>query len=164
MAYQPRVSKARFTVQDIAPEQMIRIGEAYRESQDRRLSQALDLRDAPAPPLKRVQRSNFKSVNQERLYRISPDYRRKGYADYKVSKFGGQPVRDWFRTGLTRRSIKVLFARPNQVKVGPANDTADRRITFNQRRWPQFGVSPNDQRAIAAAVAALKFVRAERVT
>lgn len=163
MAYQPKVSKARFRVGDIPADAMIRVGEAYRKSQDGRLARALDIRDASAPPLKRVQRSNFRTVNQERLYRISPDYRRKGYADYKVSKFGGQPIRDWFRTGLTRRSIKVLSARPNQVSIGPTNSTADLRITFNQRRWPQFGVSPNDQRAITAAVAAIRFVRVEQV-
>jgi hypothetical protein len=65
---------------------------------------------------------------------------------------GKRPIRDWFLSGLTRGSIKVLQAEPNRVVIGSGNPVGDLRIRVNQKRERQFGVSPTDLTAIKDAV------------
>lgn len=143
--------KARFHEPGLTADQMLRVGEALRKSVFDRIRLGQDVNDRAAPPLTQTQRSNSKTVDQQRLYWISKGTR-KTYAHYKVVKYGGKPIRDWWRTGRTLRSMKVLRAMKNQVVVGFTDAVSNARAFFNNRRWRQFGVSPRDREALAAAV------------
>jgi hypothetical protein len=121
------VNKLRFNEDHVDATGMREIGNSFIASQDARLSQALNVRDQPAKPLK------------------------SAYARAKAAK-GKKPIRDWFLSGLTRLSIQVLQAIQNRVVIGSGNPTGDLRIRVNNRREKQFGVSPKDLENIKAAV------------
>jgi hypothetical protein len=141
MAFQAKISRARFTVTDFSPREMVSLAESLRSAIFMRLDQALDVYDAPAKPL------------AER------------YAKYKQRRTGSG-VRDLKLTGETRRAIKVLSAGPNRAVLGPMKGyknawrlkAGKSALTYSQllflknRQSPQWGVSPNDERALAAAI------------
>jgi len=88
---------------------------------------------------------------------------RRGYADYKRAR-GLQPIRDWFWTGRTMRSLKVKSASENRAVIGFVDPNADRIAHVNNLREKQFGVSPTDRQALNAAVlAAIRQVPVVRI-
>lgn len=142
MAFQTKISRARFTVTDYSPQEMVSIAESLQSSIFMRLDQALDVYDAPAKPLK------------------------ERYAKYK-QKRGGSGLRDLKLTGETRRSIKVLSAGPNRAVLGPMQAykqawrlrVGKRALTYSQVLWVnnrksmQWGVSPRDEQNLLRALA-----------
>lgn len=141
MAFQPKISRARFTVADYSPQEMISIAESLRQTIFVRLDQALDVYDRPAEPLA------------------------EGYSRRKLRR-GAAPVRDLKMTGETRRAIKVLSAGPNRAVLGPLRafkqawrlkagkatvQYAD-VLFYNNRRSLQWGVSPRDERELLRAL------------
>ena len=143
--FKPVVSrKARFSEPGLDAEQMLRIGEKVRGSIYDRIRAALDVNDRPAPPLRQTMRSNFRDVRGQRLFSIGAS-NRKTYAHYKVTRYGGKPIRDWWRSGRTLRSLKVLRAAKNRVVIGFTDAVSNMRAFFNNRRWKQFGMSPRDK-------------------
>ena len=141
MAFQPKISRARFTIKDFSPREMISIAESLKQTIFMRLDQALDVYDAPAKPLA------------------------AGYAKFK-QKRTGRNVRDLNLTGETRRAIKVLSAGPNRAVLGPLRAfkqawrlkagksvlTYSQVLFLNNRRSLQWGVSPRDEQELQKAV------------
>ena len=89
---------------------------------------------------------------------------RRGYPDYKAAR-GLQPIRDWTWSGHTLRCLKVLTANENRAAIGFLDEalpgrrqTASQIAAFNNRREPQWGVSPRDRQAVLAAFQARPFV------
>ena len=119
---------------DYTPQQMAIIGEAGRASMYDRIRLSVDVYDRPAPPLK-----------------VPAKYPNGGYPRYKVSKYGGRPIRDWWRTGQTLRAMKVIQAATNRVVIGFTTPAANLRAFLNNRRWRQFGLSPRDLIAVNRA-------------
>lgn len=141
MAFQTKISRARFTVADYSPQEMVALAESLRSTIFMRLDQALTLYDGPAAPLK------------------------ERYGKYK-QKRGRSGVRDLNLTGETRRAIKVLSAGPNRAVLGPIRaykqawrlKAGKPAITYSQllflknRQSPQWGVSPRDERELLRAL------------
>jgi phage gpG-like protein len=117
-------SRARFAVTAFPADRMRSIGDALVSSIQARLARGLTTEDAPAPPL------------------------REKYARYKQRK-GGQPIRDWKRTGRTLRALGVTSATNNKAVVGFSDPVAAMRAAMQNRRIRQFGVSANDSANIA---------------
>lgn len=92
-----------------------------------RIRRGLDVADGPAPPLT------------------------KKYLRAKLGR-DREPIRDWEWRGALR-GIRALHGESNeQIVVGITNATALRIASFQQARWPQFGVSPSDRRKLIATL------------
>ena len=145
MAFQVKITRARFVLGPFTAEDMLSIGNVLRDSIAARIGKGLNVNDAPAKALKPGRNG------------------RRGYPDYKKTR-GLQPIRDWFWTGRTMRSLKVKSASENQAVIGFFDPNADRVAHVNNLREKQFGVSPKDRSALNAAVlAVLRQARAIRV-
>ena len=120
------VKRSRFVVPGFGLSVMRRIGEKVRSSVDARIAAGLTVYDSPAPPL---------SVR---------------YATYKQRK-GLAPLRDWWNTERTRRSLKVMSVGQGEATIGFVDGVADFRVTMNNRRIRQFGMSPKDTEALKRA-------------
>ena len=145
MAFQARITRARFVLGPFTAEDMQTLGGVLVDSISTRIRQALDVNDAPAKALKPGRNG------------------RRGYPDYKIAR-GLMPIRDWAWTGRTVRSLKVKSANENQAVIGFVDPNADRVAHINNLREKQFGVSPKDRSALNAAVLALlRQARAIRV-
>lgn len=165
MAFEPKISRARFTVRDYSPREMISISDSLRQTIFRRLDQALDVNDQPAPPLTDETRAERFSVSQKK-YVTSKG---RGYKTRKLQKTG-RGVRDLNLTGETRRMIRTLRAGPNTAVLGPVQGSKQAwrlaagkpSITYSQllfiqnRRSLQWGVSRNDERALMQALNRLR--------
>jgi sulfur relay (sulfurtransferase) DsrC/TusE family protein len=125
------VKRARFVVGLPSAEQMIGLATEVKDDVKARILRAEDVDDRPAPKLK--ERTDGKL----------------GYPHYKVVKYGGKPIRDWWRTGRTLRSMQVLRAGPGKAVIGFVDPTTNNRAFFNNRLWRQFGVSPRNRALIA---------------
>ena len=136
MAYQTKVTRARWVLGPFTSEDMLTIGNVVRDSIAERIGKGLNVEDAPAKPLKPGRNG------------------RRGYPDYKVAR-GLQPFRDWFWTGRTMRSLKVKAASENRATIGFVDPNADRIAHANNLREKQFGVSPKDRMALRAIVLAV---------
>jgi hypothetical protein len=119
---------------------MAQIGEIVARSIRDRIHSGLNVNDAAAKALK-----PGRTVNGHQL---------RGYPDYKSAR-GLQPIRDWTWTGRTMRALKALSANENKVTIGFSDPVADYRAHINNRREKAFGVSPNDHKALNAAVLAM---------
>lgn len=117
------VRKARFAAPGYRPEQMIAIAQATADDIRVRIMRAQDVNDGIAPGLKAA------------------------YAKRK-SQRGGNPIRDWFLTGRTLRSLKVLSAAQNRAVIGFTDAVSNFRAALNNRRWRQFGISPTNRQAL----------------
>lgn len=138
MTFQAKITRARFVLGPFTAEQMRGIGEVAAESIKTRILGGNNVQDSPSKALK------------------------AGYAKSKMKR-GRAPIRDWFFRGLTLGSLKVKTADENRVVVGFVNDQADRIAHRNNLREKAFGVSPNDRKAVNAAVlASLKQFRVVR--
>ncbi len=136
MAFTAKITRARFVLGPFTSEDMLAIGNVLRDSIAARIGKGLNVNDAPAKALKPGRNG------------------RRGYPDYKKAR-GLQPIRDWFWTGRTMRSLKVKSASENRAVIGFVDPNADRIAHVNNLREKQFGVSPNDRQALSRAVLAL---------
>jgi len=114
------------------------LGTAVQTSVRERIRRAVDVYDSPAPPLKQHKRN--------------PN---SGYPAFKVRRYGGKPIRDWWRTGRTLRSLQTLSISYNRVVVGFTDSVSDFRAFINNRRHLQFGVSPRDRQNILSKLSEL---------
>ncbi len=145
MAFTAKITRARFVLGPFSSEDMLSIANTLRGSIAGRIGKGLNANDAPAKALKPGRDG------------------RRGYPDYKKAR-GLQPIRDWFWTGRTMRSLKVKSANENQAVIGFVDPNADRIAHVNNLREKQFGVSPTDRQALNAAVlTAIRQVRPVRV-
>jgi hypothetical protein len=145
MAFTAKITRARFVLGPFSSEDMLSIANTLRDSIAGRIGKGLNVNDAPAKALKPGRNG------------------RRGYPDYKRAR-GLQPIRDWFWTGRTMRSLKVKSASENRAVIGFVDPNADRVAHVNNLREKQFGVSPTDRQALNAAVlAVLRQARAIRV-
>ncbi len=133
MAFTAKITRARFVLGPFTSEEMLAIGNVLRDSIAARIGRGMNVTDAPAKALKPGRNG------------------RRGYPDYKKAR-GLQPIRDWFWTGRTLRSLKVKSASENQAVIGFVDPNADRIAHVNNLRAKQFGVSLKDRQALGAAV------------
>jgi hypothetical protein len=117
-------------------------GRLIGESIKPRIQAALDVKDNPAPPLKRPRGPAGSAVSLESIGRRL-SY--KGYPDYKVRVHGGKPIRDWTRTGQLMDNLKAKKSSRNKATIGWTRPDMERRASYNNRRWRQFGMSPRDR-------------------
>ena len=127
LRFQPVIKRARFNAVGFSPQQMLQFGNVLLRSIQGRLDKGQDIYDHAAPPLK-------------------PSYARR------KERYAGTTIRDLRLTGRTRRSMKVVEAGQNYGVIGFTDDEAANRVRWNQRRSRQWGVSPNDEKALARAV------------
>ena len=106
------------------------LGETALRSVKTRMTNAIDIHDEPAKRL----------VNK--------------YAEKKASK-GLQAVRDWYFSGGTRRSFKVISANENRVLIGPTDARANTIVAAQNRACPMWPLSPKDYEAVYAEVRAV---------
>ena len=145
MPFQAKITRARWVLGPFTSEDMVSIGNVVRDSIAQRIGKGLNANDEPAKPLKPGRNGH------------------RGYPDYKIAH-GLQPLRDWFWTGRTMRSLKVKSANENRAVIGFVDPKADLVAHVNNLRDKQFGVSPKDRSALNAAVlAVLRQARAVRV-
>ena len=135
MAFQAKITRARFVLGPFTSEDMLTIGGVLRDSIAERIGKGLNVNDAPARALKPGRNG------------------RRGYPDYKSAR-GLQPIRDWFWTGRTMRSLKVKSASENRAAIGFVDPKADRVAHLNNMRERQFGISPRDRKVLTAAISA----------
>jgi hypothetical protein len=142
MPFTAKITRARFVLGPFSSEDMLAIGNVLRDSIATRIGRSLNVNDATAKALKPGRNG------------------RRGYPDYKKAR-GLQPIRDWFWTGRTMRSLKVKSASENRAVIGFVDPNADRIAHVNNLRERQFGVSPKDHQALNAAV--LKMLQKARI-
>jgi len=108
---------------------MASIGEAMRETIVARIRKGVDVNDASARAL-------------------SAKYARR------KMRHGRAPIRDWtgIRTNTLLQFFRVLSANENRVVLGFENAFADRVAHLDNLSDRQFGVSPNDRKALSAIV------------
>jgi len=130
----------RFVYRPLNAERMANIGQTVIDTVVKpRIAQAVNVSDQPAKPLK-----PGRVVNGRQL---------KGYPEYKIAR-GRAPIRDLFWRGMTMRSMRVVDATANKVRIGFDNPQASRIAAINQRREPMFWFSPADQLKIGEIVRA----------
>jgi hypothetical protein len=133
MAFQTKITKARFTLSPFSAEQMMKIGNTLNDSIKKRIQSGVNANDERAKPLK-PGRGNYKA-----------------YATYKIQR-GLQGIRDWTWSGRTLRSMKVLSVSENGGKIGFTDSHSDKVAHVNNRIEKAFGISPNDRKALNQAV------------
>jgi hypothetical protein len=144
----PVISRARYRTSTITPAQMIRIATPVVQSIRTRIFMALDVNDAPAPPLS--DRSKYKKLKIRR---------------------GGRGIRDWVRPpsfksgGITMKSLNVLQAGIGFAIIGFTNPLGAFRAMMNNLRHKQFGVSRRDWRVFSSSThrELRQFVRTEQL-
>jgi hypothetical protein len=135
MAFQAKIIRARWVLGPFTSEDMETIGNVVLDSMYRRITNGFNANDAPSKALKPGKNG------------------KRGYPERKAAR-GLQPVRDWFFSGRTMRSMKVKSASENKVVIGFINANADRVAHINNLRERSFGVSPKDRLALNAIVLA----------
>src|SRR5271165_2018513 len=137
--FQTVIKRARFVYSGYTATEMQGFGQVLADSIRKRIQSGQNIYDQAAAPLKPGQPG------------------RRGYPDYKAAR-GLQPVRDWTWSGHTLRCLKVLVANENRATLGFLDEalpgrrqTASEIAFYNNRREQQWGVSPNDRVAVAAA-------------
>lgn len=148
MAFETKITRARFVVGPFSSEQMQTIAQVTMDSVYARIRRGLNVQDAAAKPLKPGRNG------------------RRGYPDYKVAR-GLQGIRDWVWRGKTMRSLKVKAANENRAVIGFIDPEADRIAHINNQREKQFGLSPKDEEVLKRVVHATarqgRVVRVSRV-
>ena len=133
MAFETKITRARFVVGPFSSEQMQTIAQVTMDSVSVRIRRGMNVQDAAAKPLKPGRNG------------------RRGYPDYKVAR-GLQGIRDWVWRGKTMRSLKVKAANENRAVIGFIDPEADRIAHINNQREKQFGLSPKDEEVLKRVV------------
>lgn len=135
------INPRRFVVSEWDPQRMIRIGTFLKGTIFARIDRVETVNDTPAPPLKKAYRKD------------GQEHGSRSYPLRKVKVWKAKPVRDLLRTGDMRRAIHVQRAGYNYVEVGFGGNTwMERRMSYNQRRSRQWGVSPRDMKLLSAYI------------
>lgn len=121
-----KITRQRFAVPGYSVDQMVDMASKLEDSIKSRLGRGMTVDDAPAPPLS------------------------KGYSRFKRRNHP-PAVRNLRFTGLTLSTMQVVSAANNRAVVGFVGPKANMIIAVNNRRVPQFGVSPRDAQALAQA-------------
>jgi hypothetical protein len=149
MAFETKITRARFVVGPFSSEQMQTIAQVTMDSISARIRRGMNVQDAAAKPLKPGRNG------------------RRGYPDYKVAR-GLQGIRDWVWRGKTMRSLKVKAANENRAVIGFIDPEADRIAHINNQRERQFGLSPKDEevlrRVVHATAMQARVVRTTKVS
>jgi hypothetical protein len=128
----------RFVYRPLIAERMANIGQAVIDTVVKpRIARAVNMADQSAKPLKPG--------------RVVKGRQLKGYPEYKIAR-GRAPIRDLFWRGMTMRSLRVVDATANKVKIGFDNPQASRIAAISQRREEMFWFSPADQQKIGEIV------------
>lgn len=142
-----KITRARFVMSPFSSEQMLAIGQVAANSIKTRILGGQNAADQKAKPL-------------SMKYRKRPDKKGRitygadtGYRAFKLKR-GRAPIRDWFLSGDTLDALRVKSASENRVVVGFINEKSDRIAHTNNLREKAFGLSPNDMKAVHAAIAA----------
>src|SRR5579872_4127253 len=98
MPFQTKITRARFVLGPFTAEDMQTIGSVLTDTISARIRKGINVNDSPARPLKPGRNGH------------------RGYPDYKAAR-GLQPIRDWFWTGRTMRSLKVKSASENRAVI-----------------------------------------------
>jgi hypothetical protein len=133
MAFQTKITRARFVVGPFSSEQMQTIAQYTLNDVMHRIRAGLNCEDASAKPLKPGKNG------------------KRGYPDYKVAR-GIAPLRNWTWTGKTLRALKVKSASENRAVIGFIDPKADAIAHWNNRIEKQFGLSPKDEKALITIV------------
>ena len=136
MAFQAKITRARFVLGPFTSEDMETIGNVLVDKIKDRIGKGMNCNDAAARPLKPGKNG------------------KRGYPDYKAAR-GLQAIRDWLWTGRTMRSLKVKSASENRAVIGFIDPRGDQVAHANNLREKQFGISPSDRAALAKIVRAL---------
>jgi hypothetical protein len=118
-----RITHKRLTLSPFTSEQMTMIGESLLSSVKTRLSLGLNTQDTAAPPLSTK------------------------YANRKM-RMNRTPIRNLSWSGALMKSLRVKSASETGVTIGPINPLASLKLTVNNRRAKQWGISPKDQEKI----------------
>jgi hypothetical protein len=136
---------ARFVYRPLSAEDMTTIGNAVIADIKARIHKGQNVADSPAKALKPGRNGH------------------RGYPDYKVAR-GLQGIRDLVWRGMTMRSLRVISAKDNEVRIGFDNPQAAQIAAINQNREEMFWFSPANkqliQRLVSAALANAEAVRA----
>ena len=136
MAYQPKITKARFVLGPFSTEDMTVIGAFMCDRIRRRIERGVNVDDNPSKALK------------------------PGYEKQKTRR-GLNPIRDWTWRGRTLRSLSVKAANENRVVIGFSDPESDGIAHVNNLRERAFGVSPDDRKALTEIV--LTTLRLKRI-
>ena len=119
--FRTKITRARVTMSQFSSADMFDIGEKFNLTMKRRITDALTIEDQPAPPLTEK---------------------------YKKRKAAKTPflIRNLWYSGDMLRTMRVLRVDQNSFVIHfTATPVMSRRMMFNQRRAPQWGVSPKDK-------------------
>ena len=133
MAYQTKITRARFVYSPFSSEQMHEIGTEMLDTMWTRIGKGLNCDDAPAKELKPGRNG------------------KRGYPDRKGGH-GLQTIRDLFFTGRTKRSTAVISASEHRAVIGPVDSRTDLVLSVNNRREKQWGISPKDHGVLTKLV------------
>jgi hypothetical protein len=122
-----KITHARFIYSPFSAETMSSLGGVLRGSMYARIAKGQNVTDQPATQLK------------------------PKYAAAKIRK-GRAGIRDWMFQLLTLNYMNVLSASENRAVIGFSHPLAAIHAHFQNMRQRQFGVSPNDEGVIVAAV------------
>jgi len=136
--FKTKITRARFRATAWPAERMQKIAQDLTDSIHERILRAENTEDFPAGPLT------------------------EKYGEAKKKYYKRNPIRDWFRTGRTMRSMKVLSAAPNKATIGFTDSTSNERAVRNNRRERQFGVSPRDMEVLMRSIKGIRFVVVEK--
>ncbi|MGC4052937.1 MAG: hypothetical protein QM757_26720 [Paludibaculum sp.] len=149
--FETRIARARISVPFDGPV-MAKVGDAIVRTVKLRISQALDVNDNPAPPLRPGVRRKTPMISSSTATVF------RSYYPQAKQRRNIPPLRNWRFTGKLLNSMQVLSAGPGRVVVGFVERsynlnkgraaTTTQVAAINQNRWPQFGVSPNDRKAV----------------
>jgi hypothetical protein len=123
----------RFVYRPLSAEDMTTIGNAVIADIKSRIHRGLNVDDNPAKALKPGRNG------------------KRGYPDYKTAR-GLQGIRDLVWRGMTMRSMRVISAKDNEVRIGFDNPQAARIAAANQNREEMFWFSPANKKLIQQLV------------
>jgi hypothetical protein len=137
--------RARFSYAPFSAERTLAIAESVLASVKARIASAMDVSDQPAPALKKTKKG------------------KDSYAKFKI-RIGAKPIRDWFLTGQTMRSLKVSAYGPGKAIISFTTPEAQKRAYINNRRHRQFGLSQKDKQVLLRSINEQFRVIAQRAT
>ncbi len=139
LKFTPKIARrARFDLSPWSPTDFFKIATQVSTSITERIGKALDVNDAPAPPLKT---ERYKRAKERR---------------------GIDPVRNWkwsSHGGALLKDIRVTSASSIRAVISANSPQNIIKLRANQKRHRQFGMSPNNRRVFLEAARAVPFVR-----
>ena len=141
--FQPKITRARFVVSGVKTPVMLAFGEAFNRHMQTRIKDGLTIYDTSAKPL-------------------SASYLKHPAGKHKYGNASN--IRDLVRTGRMMRSMKVIQVNENRAVIYFTDAEMVQRMAYNQRRSPQWGISPRDNQFAVEYVHNLKLVSVQQST